>query len=56
MGIDDAGWEYLFVAIDDHARIGYTDSRPDERKASTVQFLRNAVACFAFLGCAYAAS
>ena len=25
-----AGWEYLFVAIDDHARIGFTDMYPDE--------------------------
>ena len=35
----------LFVAIDDHARIGFTDMYPDE-KASAVQFLRNAVAYY----------
>jgi transposase InsO family protein len=45
-----AGWEYLFVAIDDHARIGFTDMYPDERKASAVQFLQNTVAYFHSLG------
>jgi transposase InsO family protein len=45
-----AGWEYLFVAVDDHSRIGFTDLYPDERKRSAVQFLQNAVAYFASLG------
>jgi transposase InsO family protein len=45
-----AGWEYLFVAIDDHARIGFTDMYPDETKASAVQFLQNTVAYFRSLG------
>ena len=45
-----AGWEYLFVAIDDHARIGFTDMYPDENKASATQFLRNAVAYYRSLG------
>jgi len=45
-----AGWEFLFVAIDDHSRIGFTDMYPDEGKESAVQFLRNAVAYFASLG------
>ena len=45
-----AGWEYLFVAIDDHARIGFTDMYPDEKKASAAQFLRNTVAYFRSLG------
>ena len=48
--VDGAGWEYLFVAIDDHARIGFTDMYPDERKASAAQFLRNTVAYFRSLG------
>jgi transposase InsO family protein len=48
--VDGAGWEFLFVAIDDHARIGFTDMYPDERKASAVQFLRNTVAYFRSLG------
>jgi len=45
-----AGWEYLFVAIDDHARIGFTDMYPDETKTSAVQFLQNTVAYFRSLG------
>lgn len=28
------GWEYLFVAIDDHSRIAFTQMYPDERKES----------------------
>jgi transposase InsO family protein len=44
------GWECLFVAIDDHARIGFTDMYPDEAKASAVQFLPNTVAYFRSLG------
>jgi transposase InsO family protein len=46
----DAGWEYLFVAIDDHARIGFTDMYPNEAKGSAVQFLHNAVAYYQSLG------
>lgn len=45
-----AGWEYLFVGIDDHSRIGFTDMYPDELKESAVQFLQNAVAYFRSLG------
>jgi transposase InsO family protein len=45
-----AGWEFLFVAVDDHARIGFTDLHCDERAASAVQFLRNAVAYYRALG------
>ena len=45
-----AGWEYLFVAIDDHARIGFTDMYTDETKASAAQFLHNTVAYFRSLG------
>ena len=40
--VDGAGWEMLFVAIDDHARIAFTDIHPDEKAPSAVQFLRNA--------------
>jgi transposase InsO family protein len=46
----DAGWEYLFVAIDDHARIGFTDMYPDEAKGSAVQFVHNAVAYYRSIG------
>jgi transposase InsO family protein len=45
-----AGWEFLFVAIDDHARIGFTDMYPDETKGSAVQFIRNAVGYYKSLG------
>jgi transposase InsO family protein len=48
--VEGAGWEFLFVAIDDHARIGFTDMYPNERTPSAVQFLRNAHAYFAALG------
>jgi transposase InsO family protein len=48
--VDGAGWEFLFVAIDDHARIGFTDLHPDERHPSAVQFLQNTVAYFHSLG------
>jgi transposase InsO family protein len=48
--VDGAGWEFLFVAIDDHARLGFTDLYPDERQISAVQFLGNTVAYFRSLG------
>jgi len=44
-----AGWEYLFVAVDDHARISFTQIRPDEGQRSAAAFLRAAVAYFASL-------
>jgi transposase InsO family protein len=47
---DGAGWEFLFVAVDDHARIGFTDLYLDERHPSAMQFLRNTVAYFRSLG------
>ena len=31
-----AGWEFLFVAVDDHARISFTDMYADEGKTSAV--------------------
>jgi transposase InsO family protein len=45
-----AGWEYLFVAIDDHARISFSAMYPDERVPSAVAFLRAAVAYYRRLG------
>lgn len=50
--VDGAGWETLFVAIDDHARIAFTAMHPDEKKHQAVQFLRDAVAYYARLGIA----
>ena len=48
--VEGAGWEFLFVAVDDHARIAFTQLYPDERQQSAVAFLRAAVAYFAGLG------
>jgi transposase InsO family protein len=45
-----AGWEYLFVAIDDHARIGFTQMKPNERRSCAIAFLRASVRYFAQLG------
>ena len=44
------GWEYVFVAVDDHSRVAFTDIHPNERKESAVSFLRAAVAYYATLG------
>ncbi len=48
--VDRAGWGMLFVAIDDHARIAFTQMHPNESKASAVAFLRAALAYYASLG------
>lgn len=48
--VDGAGWEMLFVAIDDHARLAFTAMHPDETKDQAASFLRNAVAYYAKLG------
>jgi transposase InsO family protein len=45
-----AGWEFLFVAVDDHARIGFTQIKPHERTACAIAFLRATVAYFTTLG------
>ena len=44
------GYEYLFVAVDDHARVAFTAMRPDERKESARSFLGETVEYFAKLG------
>lgn len=48
--VDGAGWEMLFVAVDDHARIAFTAMHPDERAPSAVSFLRTAATYYASLG------
>ena len=48
--VEGAGWEMLFVAIDDHARIAFTAMHPNEKTPQAVQFLRDAVAYYARLG------
>ena len=47
-----AGYDYLHVAVDDATRVAYIAVRPDERAASTVSFIREAVAFFASRGAA----
>jgi transposase InsO family protein len=44
------GWDYVFVAVDDHSRIAFTRVYPEETKRSAESFLRAAVGYFARLG------
>ena len=44
------GYDYLHVAVDDASRVAYVAVRPDEQAASTVSFVREAVAFFALHG------
>jgi transposase InsO family protein len=48
--VDGAGWEMLFVAVDDHARIAFTAMHADEKTPQAVRFLHDAVAYYAGLG------
>jgi len=48
--VDGAGWEFLFVAVDDHARIAFTQGYPNECKGSAAAFLRAAVTYYQSLG------
>lgn len=45
-----AGWEMLFVTIDDHARFVFRAMPPDENAPQEVRFLRDATAYYAGLG------
>jgi transposase InsO family protein len=36
---DGAGWQYLYVAIDDHSRLGFAAVHPDETADSALRFL-----------------
>jgi transposase InsO family protein len=38
-----AGWQYLYVAIDDHSRLGFASVYPDERADSALRFLDDLV-------------
>jgi transposase InsO family protein len=38
-----AGWQYLFVAIDDHSRLAFASVHPDETAASSTAFLQELV-------------
>jgi transposase InsO family protein len=44
------GWEHVFVAVDDHSRLAFTQVYPDESKHSAEAFLRSAVGYFERLG------
>ena len=44
------GWDYVFVAVDDHSRLAFTQTYPDETKHSAEAFLRAAVDYFGRLG------
>jgi transposase InsO family protein len=48
--VDSAGWEMLFVVVDDHARFAFTAMHPDEKTPQAVRSLHDAVAYFAGLG------
>ena len=41
------GWEALHIAIDDHSRLAFTRILPDQKTATTIAFLRDAVDFFA---------
>jgi transposase InsO family protein len=45
-----AGWEFLYVAVDDHSRMAYTAMYPDEKAASSASFLQEATAWFERFG------
>jgi transposase InsO family protein len=42
----DIGWDYVFVAVDDHSRAAFTQVYPDETRHSAAAFLRAAVSQF----------
>lgn len=46
----DIGWEYVFVAVDDHSRVAFTEIHPDETRHSAQAFVRAAVGYFNRLG------
>src|SRR5487761_11048 len=45
-----AGWEFLYVAIDDHSRLAYTAMYPNEKAVSSIDFLQRAAAWFERFG------
>jgi len=42
----DIGWDYVFVAVDDHSRVAFTQVYPNETKHSAESFLRASVSYF----------
>jgi transposase len=45
--IRGAGWEFLYVAVDDHSRMAYVAMMPDEKAVSSSSFLHQAYVYFA---------
>ena len=41
-----AGWQYLFVAIDDHSRLAHAALYPDETATSAIDFITSALAFY----------
>jgi transposase len=44
------GWEFVYVAVDDHSRLAFTQVYPDETRHSAQAFLRAAVGYFHSVG------
>ncbi len=44
------GWEYVHLAIDDHSRLAYSEILPDEKRASCLRLLFNALRFFRSFG------
>ena len=42
----EIGWDYVFVAVDDHSRVAFTQIYPNETKHSAESFLRASVSYF----------
>ena len=40
------GWEYVHLAVDDHSRLAYSEIHPNEKRASCLTFLFNALRFF----------
>jgi transposase InsO family protein len=48
--VPGAGWEFAFVCVDDHSRVGFAQMAADERKRTAATFLKSAVAYYRHLG------
>jgi transposase InsO family protein len=46
----NVGWDFVFVAVNDHNRLAFTQVHPDETKLSAEEFVRAAVGYFASMG------
>ena len=44
------GWEYVYVAIDDHSRLSFSQIHPNEKAASAIVHLKAAIAWYKKLG------